>query len=304
MAYDESNPVKVSKLSEDALIARLTRGLPTAPDVRVGVGSDCAVIGLPRDKVWLVLKTDCVVESVHFLPEEKPERVGWKALCRAISDVAACGGVPRHALITLAVPHDYVVERLDGVYAGICKAAKRFGVSIVGGETSSSPGGFFLNIALTGEVERKCCVSRTNGKAGDLLYVTGRLGGSLRGKHLDFIPRLDEARWLVRNFLPSAMMDISDGLAKDLPRFAAASRCGFTLSEENIPRTRGCTLQEAMEDGEDFELLFAIPSRSPSKLETGWKKKFPRVPLTCIGRLTRLSTKPTPLTYRGFDHFA
>jgi len=299
----EPHAVKVSRFNEDALIARLTRNLPVAPDVRVGIGSDCAVIGQPRDKVWLVLKTDCVVESVHFLPGEKPERIGWKALCRAISDVAACGGVPRHALITLVVPCDYSVERLEGVYAGICKAARSFGVSVVGGETSRSTGGFFLNVALTGEVERKCCVSRTGGRAGDRLYVSGRLGGSMRGKHLDFTPRLDEARWLVTHYLPHAMMDISDGLAKDLPRLAAASKCGFVLNEEEIPKTRGCSLKDAMEDGEDFELLFAMSPKLASKLETAWKKKFPRVPLTCIGQFVRSSAPSTQLTYRGFDHF-
>ena len=322
--------MKVSSLGEDAVVAALTRGLPCGEDVRLGAGDDCAVIGGARDRMWQLLKTDCVVEGVHFLAAEKPARIGWKAMCRAVSDIAAMGGGPRHALITIAVACDVKMAWLRGIYAGLRAAARRFGVSIVGGETSRSPGPAFISIALTGEVERTRCVTRGGGKAGDVLFVTGRLGGSLAGKHLDFIPRIAEARWLTANFKIRAMMDISDGLAADLPRLARASGCGFEICEETIPRNRGCTVAEALSDGEDFELLFAVRPADASRLEAQWRRKFPKLPLTKIGALRRRnadnpvhslavqrtglsalrnspasakrrSTKPKP---RGHDHFA
>lgn len=322
--------MKVSSLGEDAVVAALTRGLPCGEDVRLGAGDDCAVIGGARDRMWQLLKTDCVVEGVHFLAAEKPARIGWKAMCRAVSDIAAMGGGPRHALITIAVACDVKMAWLRGIYAGLRAAARRFGVSIVGGETSRSPGPAFISIALTGEVERTRCVTRGGGKAGDVLFVTGRLGGSLAGKHLDFIPRIAEARWLTANFKIRAMMDISDGLAADLPRLARASGCGFEICEETIPRNRGCTVAQALSDGEDFELLFAVRPADASRLEAQWRRKFPKLPLTKIGALRRRSadnpvhslavqrtglpasrnsraaakqrsTKPKP---RGHDHFA
>jgi len=290
---------------EDRLVAELTRGLPRGREVLVGPGDDCAVIGRPRDVRWQLLKADVVVEGVHFLPSDDPRRVGWKALCRALSDLAAMGGEPAHALVTLAVSPDEEVARVKAIYAGLKRAAKRFGVSIVGGETSRSPGPLFLDIALTGWVERTRCVLRSGGRAGDALYVTGRLGGSRAGRHLDFTPRLAEARWLTEHFRPRAMMDLSDGLAADLPRLARASGCGFTLEMETIPRSPGVTLDQALRDGEDFELLFALPPRLAAKLEGAWPKKFPRLRLTRIGQLSAsqrstLNAQPP----RGFDHFA
>ena len=294
--------MKVSALGEDAVVAALTRGLPLGKNVRVGAGDDCAVIGSARDRVWQLLKTDCVVEGVHFLAKEKPARIGWKALCRAVSDIAAMGGEPQHALITIAVARDVKMAWLRGIYAGLRAAAKRFGVGIVGGETSRSPGPAFISIALTGEVQRACCAMRSGGRAGDVLYVTGRLGGSLTGKHLDFTPRLAEARWLTENFSIRAMMDISDGLAADLPRLARASGCGFEIVEEKIPRNRGCTVAQALGDGEDFELLFAVRPSDAPRLEAKWRAHFPKLPLTQIGALTKRTATKTK--HRGHNHFA
>ncbi len=297
--------MKIAALGEDAVVAAITRGLPLGGDVRRGAGDDCAVIGGPRDRVWSLLKADCVVEGVHFLAKEKPARVGWKALCRAVSDIAAMGGLPRHAMITIAVARDVKLAWLRGLYAGLRKAARRFGVSIVGGETSRSPGPAFISVALTGEVERARCVTRSGGRAGDILYVTGKLGGSLAAKHLDFIPRLAEARWLTEQFRIRAMMDLSDGLAADLPRLAKASGCGFEISGERIPRNPGCTVAQALGDGEDFELLFAVQPSDAARLEAKWHAKFPKLPLTRIGSLTRGTTgKKRKPTTRGFDHFA
>ena len=295
--------MKLAGYSEDRLISEITRGLPLGAEVRVGAGDDCAVIGAPRARRWQLLKTDVVVEGVHFLRTDDPRRVGWKALCRAISDVAAMGGVPEHALITIAVSRDDDVSRVKALYSGLRRAARKFGVSIVGGETSRSPAPLFVNVALTGSVERTRCVLRSGARPGDVLFVTGRLGGSRAGKHLDFTPRLAEARWLVQNFRPHAMMDLSDGLAADLPRLARASRCGFTLDESLLPITPGCTVQQALSDGEDFELLIALSPRDATGIETKWRRTFGKLPLTQIGRVTQPSPLNTQLPH-GHDHFA
>lgn len=216
------------------------------------------------------------------------------------------GGEPRHALITVAAPRTMEVSRLTALYAGLRKAARRFRFGIVGGETARSPGPLLLSVALTGTVERSRCILRSGGKPGDLLYVTGRLGGSLAGKHLDFVPRLIEARWLTAHFRIHAMIDLSDGLGSDLPRLATASRCGFELWNERVPRTPHCTLEQALGNGEDYELLFAIAKREAKKLVLSWKKKFRNLPLTPIGALTRSAgTGPELFTQsHGFDHFA
>jgi thiamine-monophosphate kinase len=294
----------LADLGEDRLVATLTRHLALGKDVRVGAGDDCAVIGGARDVRWQLLKTDVVIEGVHFLSDEDPRRVGWKALARAISDIAAMGGVPAHALVTLAAPPATPAARVRALYSGLRKAARKFAVSIVGGETSRSPGPLFLNIALTGWVEPARCVLRSGGKPGDVLYVTGRLGGSSRGWHLDFVPRVTEARWLTSHFKIHAMMDLSDGLAADAPRLAVASRCGYEIYRDQLPLTRGAIVDQALSDGEDFELLFAIDSRAAIKLEKAWQKQFPKLPLTRIGKLTPPSALRTPRSPRGYDHFA
>jgi thiamine-monophosphate kinase len=294
----------LADLGEDRVVARLTHRLALGEDVRVGAGDDCAVIGKPRDTRWQLLKTDVVIEGVHFFPDEDPRRIGWKALCRALSDIAAMGGLPAHALITLAATPATPAARVKALYTGLRQAARKFGVSIVGGETSRSPGPLFVNVALTGWVERTRCILRSGGSSGDALYVTGRLGGSLARKHLDFTPRLTEARWLTEHFKIHAMMDLSDGLAADLPRLAAASGCGFDLDEVRLPRTPGCTVAQALSDGEDYELLFAVSPRDSTKLESAWRRKFPNLPLTCIGKLLPTSDFRLPTSPRGHDHFA
>jgi thiamine-monophosphate kinase len=294
----------LADLGEDRVVAALTHRLALGEDVRVGAGDDCAVIGKPRAARWQLLKTDVVVEGVHFLPDEDPRRVGWKALCRAISDIAAMGGVPAHALITLAAPSSTPVAKVAALYAGLRKAARKFGVSIVGGETSRSPGPLFVNVALTGWVERARCVRRSGGQPGDALYVTGRLGGSRAGKHLDFTPRLAEARWLVTHFKPHAMMDLSDGLAADLPRLALASHCGHEIHRDQLPRTPGRTIEQALTDGEDFELLFAMIPHATAQLEPAWRTQFPKLPLTRIGQLNQKSEIRNQKFPRGHDHFA
>jgi thiamine-monophosphate kinase len=291
-------------ISEDDLVKRLTRRLPVGRRVVAEVGDDCAAVRVPGRKELQLLKTDCLVEGVHFLREHSGEKVGWKALCRAISDIAACGGEPDAALITLAAPEDIAVAYLESIYAGLRKAARAFDVSIVGGETSRSPGALFLSIALTGWVKRGRFARRSGGRARDALFVTGRLGGSFAsGRHLTFTPRVREARWLAGNFDIHAMMDLSDGLGADLPRLAAASRKGYDVDPAAIPRQAGCSVAQAVGDGEDFELLFAVAPGDAAGLEVAWREKFSRLPLTRIGTLLADRKQCTPLA-AGYSHFS
>jgi thiamine-monophosphate kinase len=296
--------VKLAQVGEDQIVAALTRDLPLRPDVRVGAGDDCAVIGGPRDRHWQLLKTDAVIEGVHFTSGEDRRRVGWKALCRAISDIGAMGGLPEHALVTLAVSPKVELTEVQALYSGLRRAARKFDVAIVGGETSRSPGPLFVSIALTGSVERSRCVLRSGGQPDDVLFVTGKLGGSITGHHLDFVPRLAEARWLVSHFPPTAMMDLSDGLAADLPRLAGQSRCSYEIDNAQVPVNRGCTAAQAFSDGEDYELLFSMRPALAEKLPRAWRAEFPKVPLSAIGRLLPKTNHSSRASADGFDHFA
>jgi thiamine-monophosphate kinase len=301
------DPEILSQLSEDALVARLIRRLPVGRRVVAAAGDDCAAVRVPGRKELQLLKTDCLLEDVHFRRDHRAEAVGWKALARTISDIGACGGKPDAALVTVAAPGDLAVDYLEGIYRGLGRAARKFGVSLVGGETARSPGGLFLSIALTGWVKPARLVRRNGGRAGDALFVTGRLGGSFRpnghGRHLAFTPRVAEGRWLARNFKPHAMMDLSDGLGADLPRLADASRRGYAIDLAAIPRHRGCTVEQAVGDGEDYELLLAVAAKDAPALAEAWRAKFPRLALTRIGTLLANRAERTPLA-PGYGHFA
>ena len=284
----------------------LPRLAPSKPGaaVHTGAGDDCAVVRPPGAGQWQLLKTDCVIEGVHFASGTPPARIGWKALCRPLSDIAAMGGKPEHALVTLALSAESTLAFARGIYTGIGRAAREFGVTVVGGETARSPGPCFISVCVTGSVARRRCIPRSGGRAGDRLYVTGRLGGSFQsGRHYSFRPRLEEGRWLAAKFPVRAMMDISDGLAADLPRLALASGTGFELRRDALPRAPGCSVEQALGDGEDYELLFAIGRRTASRLENRWPRKFPRLALTCVGQLAAAGENTGLEAVHGYDHF-
>lgn len=289
-------------LGEDRLLARLLPRLRSDHSVILGTGDDCAIVRLPRQKNLQLLKTDCIVEGIHFSPTTSPSLVGWKALARPLSDFAAMSGVPRFALVTLIVPAERTFAWTKGLYRGLKKTAQTFGVTIVGGETSNIRGPAVISVSVAGFVEANRWVGRSGGKAGDELFVTGRLGGSLRKRHLTFRPRIEESRWLTKHFSIHAMMDLSDGLGADLPRLARASKVGFEVNEEAIPRHSGCSLRQALGDGEDYELLFAVSSERSVELQRRWRRRWP-LKLTRIGRLTKSKSSSAKTWPTGYVHF-
>jgi len=309
-------------VKEFDLIARLKTTLPTHDSVLAGAGDDCAVLnlGLPHDLV--LFKTDAVVEGVHFTADTPPEKIGRKALARCLSDIAAMAGTPTHAVVTLALPTTFETTRVEAIYAGLNALAREHSVAIVGGETTANPDRLLLSIAMLGTVPRNRQVLRSGAKAEDAIFVTGTLGGSLSGRHLDFEPRLAEARWLAEHFTIHAMIDLSDGLAGDLRHILEASGVGAELLSSAVPVSRAAKqlardessakppLLAALTDGEDFELLFTIASRSAVPLLDAWRAQFPDVKLSCVGKITttpglRLRDERglREFNLRGYEHF-
>lgn len=310
-------------MNELELIQLLTRSLPANDTVVTGPGDDCAVLDLGIPGKHVLFKTDAVVEGIHFTRETPPEKIGHKALARCLSDIAAMAGTPTAALITLALPKGFDPALVQAIYAGMNQLAARHHVAIVGGETTTNPERILISIALLGTVPSDQCVRRRGSQAGDAIFVTGTLGGSIAGRHLDFEPRLAEARWLAENFPPHAMIDLSDGLASDIRSLLEPQQLGAQLLATAIPISREAKLLAkenssakppllaALTDGEDFELLFTVPPGVPVKLLDAWKARFPDTPLTCIGKVLakpgitlRDATGLKPMPTHGYVHFA
>jgi len=310
-------------MNEFELIAALSTTLATNAKVIAGAGDDCAVLDSGRPGRALLFKADAVVEGIHFLPSAPPESIGHKALARALSDIAAMAGRPVAALVTLALPRNFDPAQIQKIYNGMNVLAVRHGVAIVGGETTSNPERLLLSVALLGDVATAKCVYRSGSKAGDAIFVTGELGGSLAGKHLDFEPRLTEARWLAEHFSIHSMIDLSDGLAGDLRHLMQSSSLGAELLTRSIPISRAAKLRArtespakpplvaALTDGEDYELLFTVAPSDAVALADGWRQEFPKLKLSCIGRMTPASglklrdeNGVRSLEAHGYVHFA
>jgi thiamine-monophosphate kinase len=284
-------------MNEFELISKLTKSLSTNENVVTGAGDDCAVLDLGAIDKLILFKTDAVVEGIHFTKETQPEKIGRKALARCLSDIAAMAGTPVAALVTVALPENFDAKFIGGIYDGLNALAEKNCVAIVGGETTTNPGRILISIALLGTVPRGKQILRSGAKAGDAVFVTGELGGSLAEKHLEFEPRLAEARWLAEHASIHSMIDLSDGLAGDLPHILKASGVGAELLKSSIPISRQAklaarksssakpTFLAAMTDGEDFELLFTVAAKSAVKLLDSWKKQFPKLKLSCIGKI-------------------
>jgi thiamine-monophosphate kinase len=310
-------------MNEFELIQRLTRSVHTNKAVVVGPGDDCAVLDLGIPDRLVLFKTDAVVEGIHFEPDAPPEKIGHKALARCLSDIAAMAGTPTAALITIALPREFDPGRVEAIYNGLNACARRYDVALVGGETTTNPDRMLISVALLGWVNRGKGVLRSGAEIGDAIFVTGELGGSPAGKHLDFEPRLTEARWLAGHFSIHAMLDVSDGLAGDLRHILKASRVGAELLATSVPISREAKraakaetsakppLLAALTDGEDFELLFTVAGRDAVPVLDAWRLQFPKLPLTCVGKITssegitiRDRQGVRPLTAHGYEHFA
>jgi thiamine-monophosphate kinase len=310
-------------MKEFELIARLLPALPGNGQLVVGAGDDCAVLDLGSPECLILFKTDAVVENVHFTCETPPQKIGRKALARCLSDIAAMAGAPIAALVTLALPPEFDPDFIAGIYAGLNALASEHRVAVAGGETTTNPDRILISIALIGTIPRGKPLLRSGARPGDAIFVTGELGGSLASKHLDFEPRLAEARWLADHYQLHSLMDISDGLAGDLRHILKASGVGAELLKSAVPiaraakmRARGNPsakppLEAALSDGEDFELLFTLAAGKAVKLMDGWKQQFPKLKLSCIGKivpgegiLIRDKIGSRPLDANGYVHFA
>lgn len=290
----------IGEIGEDSLIRRIVSLVPVGNKAGERPGDDCSVVDVGGDRL-LLLKTDALVESVHFEKSADPEAVGWKAVARVFSDFAAMGGGGEKFMVTLALPGSTEISWVERLYTGMGKCLQEFGATLVGGETCRVPEGSapVISISAIGSVARGRVVLRSGGSVGDNIWVTGSLGGSLSGKHLAFSPRVEEGRWLAEHVGVTAMMDLSDGLAKDLPRLAFASGCGFEIQRDALPLNPGCSVDQALGDGEDFELLFTAPAAA--SFEDAWKACFPKLRITLIGAF--VGSEEGDKLSGGWDHF-
>ncbi|MBA4067472.1 MAG: thiamine-monophosphate kinase [Isosphaera sp.] len=240
---------------------------PADPRVPVGPGDDCAVLAPPGRP--LLVTTDMLMDGTDFVVAEVgPRRAGRKAMAANLSDLAAMAGRPTAAVVSVALPRAGGRDFAEQLYLGLRDAADPFGVPIVGGDTNSWAGPLVVSVTALGEATGRGPVRRTGARPGDWLFVTGPLGGSILGRHLDFTPRVREALALHAAVDLHAMCDVSDGLAADLNHILEESGCGAVLAAAAVPvsaaaaelgRTSGKTpLQHALGDGEDFELVFAV----------------------------------------------
>lgn len=243
------------------------------PRVIVPIGDDCAAVSWPDQKPLLVT-TDMLLEGSCFLRDAGPERIGRKAMSVNLSDMAAMAGKPVAAVISLGLPSDIDQNWAQKLFSSMQTQAEHFNTVIVGGDTNAWKGLIAINVTLFGEPTGKRPVTRSGAKPGDALMVTGALGGSILGHHLDFTPLVKEAQLLHSLCDLHAMIDISDGLSSDLHHLCEESGCGAEVLAEKIPLKEAShqmqddlsPLQHALGDGEDFELLFAVSEEEGSKL--------------------------------------
>jgi thiamine-monophosphate kinase len=324
-------------LPEKQLIERIRRSLKSGQSRGLikGIGDDCAVLRLPRGHEALVT-TDFSLEGVHFRREWHPaEVVGHRCLTRGLSDIAAMGGQPLAAFLSLALPADLDQKWVDGFLRGFGALARKFGVALAGGDTAQSPTGILADIMVLGSVPQGKAVLRSGARVGDDIYVTGRLGmgmaalnrliagerpatvlgDKLTRKHFHPMPRIEIGRYLRERGLASAMIDISDGLSTDLAHICEESNVCAWIAEEAIPIAPGATLDDALHGGDEYELIFtARPQKHKAVPEF-----VGRVPIMWIGTITnsgaRRKSSPrlwlvnndrgrTELKPRGWEHFA
>lgn len=299
---------KLSDIGEHEAIRRLTARLGGHGDLLVGIGDDCAVCRIAGSGTDQVFTTDPVVENIHFEHGEVPERIGNKAVGRVLSDIAAMGAEPRWLLVDVVAPPEQDVGLLERIYDGMNALCRRFGAAIIGGDLAQGPC-LELHVFGIGSVPSGMALLRCGAKPGDAVFVTGSLGRSIEGKHLDFLPRVEEGIFLRETGRVNAMMDVSDGLATDLRHILEQSGVGAVLETESIPAIG--TLDEALYGGEDFELLFTASAENAGHLSSLWPERF-ETGLSMIGSITdeagmlKLRNSEGILVVEGkaFEHFS
>jgi thiamine-monophosphate kinase len=279
-------------------------GVSTGTKKQIGIGDDAAVWSFDSDS--LVLATDMLMEGVHFdLLQASPEQVGRKALAVNLSDLAAMAAIPQAALVSLALPRKQGIDFAMRMMSGLLELAEQFEVSLIGGDTNLWEGPLVINVAVAGTPGPRGPISRGGAKPGDQIFVTGPLGGSREGRHLDFVPRVREALALSELVRLHAMIDLSDGLVADLRHLLDASNVGCRLFANRIPVSPGVifsltevsSLDRALGDGEDFELLFAVSNRDAAALA-----RQTQVHCHHVGEIVNDPSKRVLVRYDGTEH--
>ncbi len=301
--------MQLKNIGELGLIDYIRKNIKTDSSVIKGIGDDCAVLQFSNDQYFLVT-ADMLIENIHFtLSKAKPYQIGWKALGCSLSDIAAMGGWPKYAIISLGLPPKLNFSWVKEFYRGIKILADKFKVDIVGGDTNSSDK-IVIDLTVIGSVKKKNLVLRSRAQKGDIIMVSGSLGGSIYAHHLNFMPRLKESQFLVNNFKINSMIDISDGLSSDLNHITKESKKGAIIFADLIPLSSPAKkVDNALNDGEDFELLFTLPLKEARRLFSS-----PRygAGFTPIGLITEDSLGVSlidsqgqigKLLPRGFRHF-
>ena len=333
--------------SENEVIRRIERAFGSGSLTRggrgfrlaLGIGDDAALFQ-PTPGHAVVLTCDWFLEGTHFLRDKHPaDAVGWKCLARAVSDIAAMGGVPRCFLLSLALPEKLPTEWMSGFLGGLKRAARRFGCELAGGDTTARSE-ILINLAVVGEVLRGKVLQRDGARVGDLIYMSGRLGEADAGlqllqrtpgklnagdprlkKHFYPEPRLALGQWLSSRRLATAGMDLSDGLSSDLARMCTASGVGATVDGAKLPVVplsdpRRTVRREspgpdaltlALHGGDDYELLFTVAKKNATRIPSS----LGGVKLTPIGEITRghgvlvtdYAGRTRPLEPGGWDPF-
>lgn len=321
------------RLSEKELIRRIRRQAKSSRGkgaVRTGIGDDAAVLQCPAG-FEVLITTDFSLEGVHFRREwHPPDSVGHRCLARGLSDIAAMGGEPTAAFLSLALPGDLPQSWVDRFLSGLLRLAKQFDVQLAGGDTAGSPGGVLADIIVLGRVPKGKAFLRSKARPGDSIYVTGELGSAAwtlhqlreggpaalgrtarsrykaHAAHFYPQPRVAAGRWLREHNLASAAIDISDGLSTDLGHICEESRMGALLYSAAVPHASAVSLHYALHGGDDYELLFTAPAsrRVPSKIAG---VRVSRIGEIIRGRkvwLVDSRGQRKPLPARGWEHFA
>lgn len=296
--------VKIVDLGEFGLINKIKTWINKSSSVVRGIGEDCAVIKYDK-KRYLLFCCDMLIEGIDFLKETPPYLIGRKAIGSVISDIASKGGLPKYALVALGIPKFKSLSFVSELYRGLNYWAKKFNIDIVGGDISKN-NKVIIDISMIGYVEKENLTLRSKALPYDIIFITGKLGRE--NKHFYFQPRLKEARYLVKNYHPSAMIDVSDGLAQDLNHILVESNVGAIIYEKLLPCVKSkVDLNEIINRGEEFELIFTLPIKRAKDLIASGNKLYSAigqiVPVKFGFKIIDAKYKEKRINIKGFRHF-